>query len=73
MLMKDPLVRSSEYEKEIYAAAVQMMLAVIPRKAPAAIGNHSCAVLVTIPRHGLAHVHDDELDRIHGQYHNEPT
>ena len=47
MLMNDPLLRSVEYENEIYAAAVQMRLAVIPKNAPAATGNHSCAVFVT--------------------------
>ena len=48
MLMNDPLWPSVEYEKEMYAAAVQMRFAVKPRKAPAAMGNHSFAVFVTV-------------------------
>lgn len=48
MLMKDPLLRSVEYEKEMYAAPVQRKFAVKPKNAPAAMGNHSCAELETV-------------------------
>ena len=47
MLMNDPLLCSVEYENAMYPAAVQSRFAVRPRNAPAAMGNHSCAVLVT--------------------------
>lgn len=50
MLIKDPLCPSVEYENDIYAAAVQMRFAVQPKNAPAAIGNHSRAVFVTIAK-----------------------